>query len=384
MFRRWVALVALGLFAVVVSPRVARADQSTAHTVSVAVLALDSDDAEEQADALTNALKSRIRNSQGWSLTDTTQSLGMLTAALRCPTKPIPADCEQRISEHLKTERFIFGYVTKGPQKGEVTAEVHLYQKSKPDTVVRETYSENLKDGNDDTLRARAQTILERLGGSAVGTIVVKMGNENGEVVVDGDKRVPLTNGSARIELAPGTHSVEVATAGGAATQKRNVQVTAGKEQVVDLALEGSAVTPGEPAKGEKPFPTHTVIGGSLAALGVGAAVISVVFAFKYKSAQDEGESLRHLIPEGQDIKSFCGSRGNESQVCQLDSDSKTFSTVAWVTGGLGAVLLGAGAYFLFFGGDAKAAASNKPLKNVRATPTFGLGGGGLSLSGAF
>src|SRR4051812_45323916 len=75
---------------------VAHADSSAAHTVPVLVLSLDSDDAEEHADALTGALRSRIRASQGWSLVETTQSLGMLTAALRCPAKPLTADCEQR------------------------------------------------------------------------------------------------------------------------------------------------------------------------------------------------------------------------------------------------------------------------------------------------
>src|SRR5690242_13691103 len=82
----WLSILVM-MLTVVLVPRRAGADQSTAHTVSVAVLGLDSDDAEEQADALTGALRSRIRASQGWSLVDTTQSLGMLTAALRCPGK---------------------------------------------------------------------------------------------------------------------------------------------------------------------------------------------------------------------------------------------------------------------------------------------------------
>jgi len=67
----WLWLVVLALFAVVV-PRTAQAEPSTAaHSLPVAVLSLDSDDAEEQADALTGALRSRIRKSQGWSLIET-------------------------------------------------------------------------------------------------------------------------------------------------------------------------------------------------------------------------------------------------------------------------------------------------------------------------
>ncbi|MGC8000945.1 hypothetical protein, partial [Salmonella enterica] len=82
--------------------------------------------------------------------------------------------------------------------------------------------------------------------GTAVGTIVVRMGSENGEVIVDGEKRVPLEKGTARLDLSPGGHSVEVAVPG-QGPQKRNVLVTAGKETVVDLALANTG--PGEPAK---------------------------------------------------------------------------------------------------------------------------------------
>src|SRR5262249_20167997 len=104
MLRRWVAFAVVLCAVVMMIPRTARADNSGGNRAAVAVLALDSDDAEENADALTGALRSKIRNSQGWSLVDTTQTLGMLTAALRCPGKPIPAECEQRIAEQLKTD----------------------------------------------------------------------------------------------------------------------------------------------------------------------------------------------------------------------------------------------------------------------------------------
>ena len=385
--RRWLALV-LTVLAVVLSPRGARADQSTAHSVSVAVLALDSDDAEEQADALTGALRSRIRAAQGWSLVETSQSLGMLTAALRCATKPISAECEQRIAEQIKSERYIFGYVTKGPQAGQVTAEIHLYQKSKPDTVIREAYADNLKDQNDDTLRKIAQRVLDRLGGSAVGTIIVRMGNENGEVVIDGDKRVPLENGTARIELSPGGHSVEVAA--GRTTQKRNVLVTAGKETVVDLAL--ASTGPTEPVKSDKPFPTRKVVGGGLMRGGAAAGAVAVISALAYGDALDKGETIQAStnpqdakLPPGKKADDVCGKSGglaSNEAICKANADANSASTVAWVTGIGGGALLLAGAYFLFTdGGDQeKAAAKNK----TRLVPSVGQSSGGLILTGSF
>ena len=81
-------------------------------TTPVHVLGIDSDDAEDQADALTGALRSRVRSAPGWSLQETQHALGMLTAALRCPQKP-DAACLQRIGDQLHTDRFVWGVMSK-------------------------------------------------------------------------------------------------------------------------------------------------------------------------------------------------------------------------------------------------------------------------------
>jgi hypothetical protein len=391
MLSRWLALVLI-VVAVVCLPRGARADQSTAHSLSVAVLALDSDDAEEQADALTGALRSRIRASQGWSLIETSQSLGMLTAALRCPARPLPAECEQRIAEQIKSERYIFGYVMRGPQSGQVTAEIHLYQKNKPDTVIRESYADNLKDQNDDTLRKIAQRILERLGGNAVGAIVVRMGSENGEVVVDGDKRVPLQNGSARLELSPGGHSVEVVVSGQPA-QKRNVLVTAGKETVIDLGL---AATEGETSTPGKPFPTKKVIGAAAMAVGVGLGAFAIERTLAYVDAKkrfDDNPSFsdpkQYNVREGEKVDACEATLKSTSQIndqaCDLSKSAKSASTVAIITGAASGVLLATGVYLFFVSPDPEPSSpAMGKRRGPRLTPTVGYGSGGLVLSGSF
>lgn len=405
--RRGLALVVIAvLFATifVVSPGIARADSSTAHSAQVAVLAFDSDDAEEQADALTAALRSRIRASQGWSLIETSQSLGMLTAALRCPGKPIPADCEQRIGDQIKSERYIFGYVTKGPQAGQVTAEIHLYQKNKPDTVIRESYADNLKDQNDDTLRKIAQRVLDRLGGTAVGTIVVRMGGESGEVIVDGDKRVPLQNGTARLELAPGGHSVEV-VANGQPPQKRNVLVNAGKETIVDLQLAASSNTPSDQKGSEKPFPTRKVVAGGLAVVGIGLGVLAVERFFAYLDTKDHFDNDRNAQGlKYDDPKRFQPTSGEidvceaklkdpagqiDTTACSLSDDAKSQSIVAGLAGGGAVVLIAAGAYLFFTApsDDAKTSSGKSAPKAPKApqvAPIFGWGTGGLSVTGRF
>jgi hypothetical protein len=392
MSRSWIAVV-LVVAALLVLPRRARADQPSAHSVAVAVLALDSDDAEDQADALTGALRSRIRASQGWSLVETSQSLGMLTAALRCPGKPIPAECQQRIADHIKSERYIFGYVTKGPQPSQVTAEIHLFQKGKPEAIVKDSYTDNLKDQNDDNLRKIAQRLLDRLSGNAVGAIVVRTGSESGEVVVDGDKRVPLVNGAARIELAPGSHSVEV-VATGQPTQKRNVLVTAGKEIVVEVA--NAAPPPPAPPPPSR-FPTRKLVGGLLAAGGVAALTVSAISISNYLGDQSDAEAHqerpenprdRKLGP-GQRPEDVCGGKDpsfNTSTICDLHEDAERHSTIAWETGVGGGVLLAAGLFLLLTDGGSSEGHARQATRRRSPTlaPTFGRGVGGVVLSGSF
>ena len=368
-------------------PRVARADQPGAHTVPVAVLAFDSDDAEEQADAITGALRSRVRAAQGWSLIETTQSLGMMTAAFKCPSRP-PPECQQKIAEQIKSERYIFGFVAKGPTAGQVTAEIHLYQKGKPDTVLKETYADNLKDSNDDTLRKIAARIVERLGGTAVGVIVVKSADQTGEVVIDGEKHVPLANGTARVELAAGGHSVEVAPTTGAST-KRNVLVTAGRETVVEF----SAAATVEPPREEGKSHTRKIVGGVTMGAGVVLGAVAVIELISYLSLQSDGKKRADAI-------SAADANAHKGEECRtydlgpngcgvIDSKAKTASGLAIGFGAGAAVALGVGA-FLFFGdsGTTEKAATSEPPRSrptqLRVVPSVGAGSGSLVLLGAF
>lgn len=396
MMRRWLvfrfeplaALLALvALLTLTSAPKVARADAGAAHSVTVAVLAFDSDDAEEQAEALTSALRSRVRASQGWSLIDTTQTLGMLTAALRCPGKPLSIDCQQKVAEQLKLERYVFGYVTRGPQAGQVTADIHLYQRGKPETVIKESYTDNLKDQNDDTLRKIAQRALDRLGASALGTVLVRATEKDGEIVVDGEKKVPLKDNAARIELAPGSHAIEL-TAGGS-TQKRTVLVVAGKEAVVEM----TSAPPPVAAAPEKPFPTRKVVGGAIAAAGIAVGVVSLINFIAYQDDLSKGDELqtpqlRFLPGVTPSAEAACNRQVQTADisradgVCRTDDDASRHGVTSAVTAGVAGVLLLTGAYFLFTDGSSDK--ERKAERKTRVTPTFGQNGGGLFLSGSF
>ena len=155
--------------------RSARAEPPSPRAVPAHVLEIDSDDSEGPADALTGALRSREEH-PGWSLQETEHALGMLTAALRCPASRTRRAL-LKIADQLRTDRFIWGVVTRAPGN-QITAEVHLWARGKPDASTKETYSDNLKDQNDETLRKIAARILEKISGSpTTGTMTIHAGD---------------------------------------------------------------------------------------------------------------------------------------------------------------------------------------------------------------
>jgi hypothetical protein len=352
--------------------RSARADQPGAHTVPVAVLAFDSDDAEEQAEAITGALRSRVRAAAGWSLIETTQSLGMMTAAFKCPAHP-PAECQQKIADQLKVERYMFGFVTKGPLNAQVTAEVHLFQKGKPDTVLKESYADNLKDSNDDTLRKIAARFVERLGASAVGVIVVRSVESSGDVVVDGEKHVPLQNGTARIELAAGSHSVEVAPTGGVPS-KRNVLVTAGRETVAEFAASPVSEPPGE-----SKFHARKIIGGASAGAGLVLGAIAVVELVHYVDLQNKGDDRAAQLDKNDPSNGSKPCREYDATCNRINKNAQLASGLAIGLGAGGAIAIGVGAY-LFFTDNA----DKSPPPKARVVPSVTTSSGALTVVGSF
>lgn len=396
MARRLLALLAaLVLLVVLTPPRAARAEGTSATAVPIMVLAFDSEDAEDQADGLTAALKSRVRASHAWTLLETNQSLAMLTAALKCPGSRPTAECQLKIADHLKQDRFVWGVVTKaGP--GHVQAEAHLYQRGKADTAAQEKYAGNLKDGNDDALRQVAQRLLDKLSGVALAVLVVKAGDLNGEVVIDGDKRFPLKNGSARIELSPDTHAVEVVAPGAPAGNKQTVLLQAGKEKVVELGPKAAPTTPGAPPATEesKPFPTRKVVGGVMAAAGVGLGIFAVERYSTWKGKQDEidgkysagiGNTNGQRVPACDAPDPPNVNASNKQQACDFSNQANAVGITGIIAGSVGGLLVLGGAYFLFTGGDdtkEKKAAARPRVREV--SPWASTSGAGVGFAGSF
>ncbi len=356
-------------------PRPAHADPAGASTVPLAVLAFDSSDAEEQADGLTGALRSRVRAADGWSLIETTQSLGMLTAAFACPARPTP-ECLLKIAEQIKAERYLFGFVTKGPTAGQVTAAVHLFQKGQPETIVKETFADNLKDSNDDAMQNVATRILGRFSSAALGVLVVRGSNVPGEIILDGEKHVPLERGSVRVELSPGSHSVEFAPAGGPPS-KQNAVVSTGRETVVDFTVAPRAVVP--PAAANEKSPTRKIVGGVTMGAGLALGAIAVVELVRYFDFQEKGEQRAADLSKNDPSNGARPCREYDATCFRINKDSQLASGLALGLGAGSVVALSVGAYLFFTDSS-----SNKSATKPRLVPTASANSGSLHVVGSF
>src|SRR5258708_24833570 len=177
--------------------RPAHAEPPNAKATPVYVLSIWTDDADDQADALTQSLRTRVRQAQGWSLLETTQSFETLAIALKCPAKPDPP-CLQRIGDQLHADHYMWGTMAKKKGPGEVTADLHLWTRGKGDADASETYSDNLKDASDESLKQVSARLFGRMtGGGAGGTLVVPAGPGGGDVPAAGPRAAARGGGGA-------------------------------------------------------------------------------------------------------------------------------------------------------------------------------------------
>ncbi len=353
--------------------------------VTVHVIALDSDDAsEDQADALTAALRQRVRTAPSLQLAESNQSLATLLPALKCPPRPDSA-CLQRIGDQLKTDRFFWGNVVKAPMPHQVVAEVHLWTRGKPEQVAKETYSDNLKDQNDDALKKIASALFERLTGQATqGTVIVHAtGAQTGTVVVDGKPAAQLDHGQATLLLGSGSHNVDVQSEGMSTTaQSVNVVVNATSEITFELKAAPGAPPPAPSG------PSHTVKTIGFVTLGVAgaAAIASGVFAGLYASDSGTFNSYRNGIPTT--VTNICSGGTDLGPVngvtwktaCDKRSAAQTEGTIAWAMGGAAIGLAVVGVVLIVTDKGGKEEGPPAPVAGkLQILPTFGPNGGGVS-----
>jgi hypothetical protein len=379
-------------------PRSAEAEPPNAKATPVYVLSIFTEDADDQADALTQAMRSRVRQAAGWSLLETPQSFETLAIALKCPPRPDPA-CLQRIADQLHADHYVWGTMGKKKTPGEVTADMHMWSRGKADAEANESYSENLKDASDESLRQIATRLFGKItGGVAGGTLVVHAGTGGGSVTVDGVDKAALEGGVARVDVGSGPHTIGVRVPGfDAAAQQASVAV--GAEGELTFALTPTPVA-GPDTTTHSSFPLRKVATYSALVAGAGLLVAAGVegLAWMSDSNASKNDRLNVCSPQGfaagacaPAVPDVCKAEVNSYAVdaCQKSKDAITASTLGWVFAGVGAALVGTG-FVLMLGDhgssdsphDSAAPAAAKPRVDV--LPLVGSRGGALDLRVTF
>jgi hypothetical protein len=344
-----------------------------------AVLSLDSEDMEDQAEALSGALRSKVRTSPNFTMGEGSTSLSLLVAALKCPTRP-DAACLQRIGDQLKVDTFFWGTLAKsGPRQ--VTAEVHLWARGKADVVAKESFSDNLRDQNDEVLKRIAARIFDKLTGAPVaGLLTVRAGESNGSVLVDGAALGSLEHGQAVLELKPGSYSVEVRVPGYKSPSHR-VVVAPGADLVLNLTLVPEKAAVAE--KPSRPISGRTILTLGILAVGVGFGVAGTVEGVSFLSKQSKNDE-HHKTYGAND---FCDPSQPHSaspqqldEACQNLKDAKSALALEAVFYSISAVLVGTGVVLLITDRDEK----KETAGALKVRPHGGLTSAGLDLKMAF
>jgi hypothetical protein len=313
----WALWVAVGLLAT----QGARAEERV--PAPVFVLTLMTDDADDQAEALTRALRARVEALSAWSLEETTQSFETLSIALRCPTKPDSA-CLERIGDQLHAGYYIWGTMTRA--RGEVTADVSLWSRAGAGARASATYPDNLKDIESPKLKAVAVRLLESVLGSPP-------------------------------EASQGVH---------------------GK------SAPDSAPIPAPPPPRQEPAPPETsappsgpnglpkALGYAGLAAGAVLFVASALEVVKWSNDKSLADQQRAMVPSS--VGDVCAAPGNgaAAEACQTSTRVTNDAVFAWAFGLAGAAVAGTGAWLLIASGgagDAKTVARRLPIEVV---PTIG------------
>lgn len=376
---------AIGLFAWVLGGQAAfaHADELGPGALPIEVLTVMADDgADDQAEALTKALRHAIKEAPGWSAGTGDNSLEVLSIQMKCPMLPaLPdASCESRIADQIKVDRFMWAVLKK--QGNSVVGELHLWVRGQGESKVDLNYSANLTEASDEALRTIARASVQKLtGGPPKGSVHIKAGTVGGQVFIDGQPVGALVAGQATFPLASGAHSVVVKAPGYADAV---AQLVVKPNASTDVAMTLLAVEAKAPLN-------YRRIGG-FAAIGAGVTfgVVGLVstlqvngvrndqrfitYANQYVASTDVCEAANNKQgPSAAKGERALAGAATFEEAASLCSKASTFQALQFVFYGLAAVSAGTGAYLV---------ATSQPGFTLK--PQVGLNSGQLDLAYAW
>jgi hypothetical protein len=388
-------VLATALVAPVITPihHAMAAKQGEPGVVEIEVLNFASSDAVEEASALTEAFRHALLGAPG--LTDNGKSNALETEALTVGCDdPMDDKCAPKIAADIKMERFIYGTVKKSKTAPiKITATVKYYQQGAVKTVVK-TYDAGpvAKDGASPELKKLATEILSQLTTGAVKakvdvTFTGPASGESGDLYEGGQKIGRIEGGKGSIDLATGTHALELRVSG-YSTSTANV----------DVGPNGGAVTFAPVRLGDGKKLDWQLYGG-IGAVAVGAVFVGVGVATSLSIRDQQNDATFHEYRTrfGSSVKDVCAEAkaGNEGghapgaavlapQIADLCSSVSTKQVLQYVWYGLGVAAIGGGTYLILT--DKKNASEKKAASGptVQVAPSFGPGYGSVTIMGAF
>src|SRR5579859_2742797 len=140
----------------------ARAEPGGPGILPVQVIAVQSEGVDDQAEALTSAIRSRVRAMRGYSLVDSDFALEVLTLGLKCGEVPDEA-CQAKIGDHIHADRYLWGSVKKSRAPRQVVADLHLWTRGCPSARTQLTFSDNLTAPGDEALKRLVEEAVGKL-----------------------------------------------------------------------------------------------------------------------------------------------------------------------------------------------------------------------------
>jgi len=372
------------------------APADTPGAVSVEVLAIASNDAVDEAAALTDAFKHALIEAAGMVDNGKSHALEAVALTVGCDDAMANA-CAPKIAAEIKQNRFVYGTLKKAPGN-KLTTTLHYYDNGQIKTVAK-TYDGGpvAKDGTSPELKKIALEVLYQLvGGPPKGAVTVTVsgpaGNDDGDLYEGGTKVGHVTNGKASIELPSGSHTIELRVNGYASTTG-TVEVTPAG---TTLQLAPVKLAPSKPLDWQ--------LYGGIAAMAAGAVFIGlgVSASLATRDAQDDPTFTQYRKRFPSSVSDTCAEAKKNSagsppanaaeiasvnDTCDRASSKQKQQIIFYALGG---VLLGGGAILVLTdkkSEEAKPEEKEKAAKaklQVQVQPSFGIGFGSLSLVGRF
>jgi PEGA domain len=345
-------------------------------TLPISVIAIQTDVADDQAEALTKALRNAVRAMPGWSLGEGDFSLEVLTLSLKC-SEPPDASCQSRIADQIKSDRYVWGTIQK--KNANVRGTLNFWVRGKGTSKVPVDYTANLTESTDDTLkRIAAQAIGELTGGPPKGSIHVKAGELQGQVFLDGAPLGALKSGDGTFTIPSGPHKITVKAPGYADAESQVVVKPSGAATEVTLV----------PIQNEAKTPVNWRKVGGFASIGVGVGlgVVGLVSSLKVSSTNKKENNedtktgvlydLRAAHPGVPNVCKLDGVTYNQAQKDACGAQTAELMQIIFYP--LAAVAAGLGVYLV----ATSAPSASKPAKTgFKFDPQIGLHSGKLDVT---